>query len=995
MAYQQSAWKNFLNSYANSNDQLYKVGGTGASWNAKAQAVIEIPQYQNTVGVRLPMPSTVQRRTFAFGISDQGAFTINSIADLKAGFLIQTGPNAPANYPMPDNDMVKIISGGNFATTAAPIPNTYDAFELYFNIHGDLEWLGLTATGVDEYTVADQFEIIQQNLVFPQKVYLLLYDTFDAPITIDVNPTGFSQTAIINTLPDLNDPVATVNPSGIILEANNPLDGTTITSQNIKFEKLEVSSLGIERWDPVSGYIVNHSSSRKIAVLHSEELTPETTYRIILNNIKDMYGYELGETLFEFETVLAEVAAESIIWNTNTQDVYYKTVNLRKILDIDYLYSNNSLVFNNQYHLTVYNPETGEYEVQDTDSLGNFKASAFVDNQLYMQTLLENQYLESFFNYFKSIRQETTLLEELNFSITDPDEKIPTLSREEQEGLKLMLLRNIRNINMFKGTETEMDIVLSIYASSLNYHISSVTYDPYDFFVYRASSTMPQKLWDASVKGISHPIGWEDLYFYIPSQFKISWQLKDMPLPELETLQRFYDQVKEGDDLQDVTVPDERFTPKDITRLQFFTDVGYLIETEYQDQAAFYFTVLGLNAIENIEESEFLIEVDAVEFSEFKGRTTITYLEIGYYQDVEGYNFFNYKPTFNESGAIIHEDLMSEYQSQFRHNDYDVTLNYNHPTLLREIRSKFQKRLPTEHEKIQMVMNHVGLSWDDAVAYVAAVRASSDPTMIERVYAKLPLYELTQDKTVDGKSKFDLKFNKSGIAAEYLWRFMYNGVQKFTKRTYKPQVSFTEASGGNLSYSVELELIHDGWSVRSSPFVCNNYIDHKLRKNWERVDQRCLDVKALDPKQQLGSPSYELFKSKGFYRSSMIAVEREYNWVDIESWFTSDNGIFSVDTSLGLDVLLVDAGGLGTNFIWVAHSTTSGLNYVMPTPFGEFIWPFPPGDDGYVTLYVGNEVATDGGKIQPPPSPIEDKAPLQIPTNYVKTAGVWQTPIVV
>jgi hypothetical protein len=951
MSYKTVIWSTFVNSWADSQDRFVKLleredpsnpGNflpIGDGWNSSATAEQVMEKYEETVGFRVVIPTVPGVNTYAVGISELEYDRIDKFEDLRVGFLIQTGGgNAVAPMPVTDPEVTFPLSkvqvfqnhdvdGFKILGTAAPIDNTYDALEMVFDETGTLRIYGLIAGAEPvEYTVEEQWvptegEFDKEDFVFPQRLYVFGYDNYTYHVEVDINNDGIEDPLMIGSNPELTDTFPVAHPNGFDIWFNKGIDTATVIPENLFLEKKVTDLQGNVTWEFLSEYEVYPGvTSSIITVRPFSNLDYENEYRITLtSNIVDIHGIALEELTLYFYTSEPDFGAEEIIYNTNTQDIYFKTVNLWKFLDVDTIYSPFANLYNLQYHMTVYNPETGEYEVIDSDSLGDFKPSHLIDNASFMQEMVRHAFLYDFDKYFSTIKQQNELFAELNADLPLA-EQYPAITEDEQNKLLLLILRNIRNVNMFKGTENEMEVVLSVFASAVGQYLAGVVEDPYDRFVYRVSTSLERIHWDSSVRKISHPAGWDDLYFYIPAQLNDNLQLED-----------------------------------------------------------------DLTADELSESAK----------AQFKGRSTVTYLEVGYFNPTEGYNFWNYHPSFHESGGILQKDIASPDRTHFRHNDYTVSINYDHADLIDSFFVPWLDKEPTRVEIVEMIMSHIGIDEDQAWDYLSALEGAN-PSFVREIY-KLPVYEVDQDRTIkQGHSTFDLKFNIPGVAAEYEWQFWYNGVKKFTKWTGVPKLRFTDGTKNPKSYEVKLVLHHDGWQAKVSSFYPTSYVHQRFNYHHLKAGIRPLDVKGLDQIAQIGSYAYDNLKSHRLLDGIPLSEEtKDYDWVADVLPIIQANATFSVDESNPQHVLKIEnAEGLANNFLWTITDQASparpdGGTYTIRTSIPELTLPNDLSWDVEVTLGIGNVIAENGGGDD---FELGGGIAFTFGTPFVWNTTVWTTP---
>jgi len=243
------------------------------------------------------------------------------------------------------------------------------------------------------------------------------------------------------------------------------------------------------------------------------------------------------EIPFEIKTAVFKTAGEipkvdEIKLNQFFNDIYYKAKNLDALIDIDKIVHEVADIFDYAYPVTEYNAETNTYfHVEDPKkvdlALDNTDMVLEFENSKVIEQLFVSQYLPEYAKYMTDLNDESIIL----------------INAAEAENLKEILFKNITLMNYFKGNKTQMQFLISIFSSSIGYYYVSVDPDPYDNFVYRISTSLPEKYWIDDIKDITHPLGWNDFYIYVPKD-ALNWhQMKIMSAEEFESFWELHSQI--------------------------------------------------------------------------------------------------------------------------------------------------------------------------------------------------------------------------------------------------------------------------------------------------------------------------------------------------------------------------------------------------------------------------------------------------------------------
>ena len=274
-------------------------------------------------------------------------------------------------------------------------------------------------------------------------------------------------------------------------------------------------------------------------------------YELIQDGTSVARAFEPVVAIFKIEGTRPEEVPEEELGHF-FNDIYFKTRHLSSLIDIDDIIYKASDYFDFEYKVTEYDadantydhvtdPEREELGLEDTDRVLRF------ENQKSIEELFVKQYLPEYINYMKDINDPPTV--EIAEESTNPcaedlteeeitcDNNSPALIIDsgELKDLKNILFKNITLMNYFKGTEVQMEFLISIFSSSLGWHYISVDPDPYHKFIYRISTTMPERYWTENIRPITHPLGWDDMYVFVP-RCAINWhQIQILDATQIET----------------------------------------------------------------------------------------------------------------------------------------------------------------------------------------------------------------------------------------------------------------------------------------------------------------------------------------------------------------------------------------------------------------------------------------------------------------------------
>lgn len=391
----------------------------------------------------------------------------------------------------------------------------------------------------------------------PWHLFALGSVAFETEIEAQVNPDGVDRLRVLDVVYDMQvtDETGGVSivtksaigssdvPSGtnifrVLLEES--VDPNSITvGDNVKFERLLEPGEDPTQLDPplpetATRVPINIEapyqwSTNSELHIYVPALTEGKTIEITIGVTDNPISEYAGSRDFTPSIAIFKLAGSTAIGEVTEglgeffNDVYFKTRHLDSLIDIDEIVYKASDYFDFEYKVTEYNAEENEYVnvydqnradlgYEDTDRRIQFKNSDTIEE------LFVKQYLPEYIRYMKDINDPTLTI----------------LSTAEAKDLKNLLFKNITLMNYFKGNEIQMEFLISIFSSSLGYHYVSVDPDPYNNFIYRVSTTLPERFWNEDIRKITHPLGWDDLYVEIPRDATAWHQMKILEGDELE-----------------------------------------------------------------------------------------------------------------------------------------------------------------------------------------------------------------------------------------------------------------------------------------------------------------------------------------------------------------------------------------------------------------------------------------------------------------------------
>lgn len=469
--------------------------------------------------------------------------------------------------------------------------------------------------------------------------------------------------------------------------------------------------------------------------------------------------------------------------NHACNDVYNKSRMVERLLDIDeIIYRSDDYDF--QYVPTRFDPTIGEYiDYQDVvDENGAVRAEKYDPLPFYNSTV------------FKELALKQFLPEYLHFFTGIEEGKL--VDREYMQNLESILLKKATFMNFFKGNQTQMRFLISIFAESIGKHLISVDPSPYWNFVYTVSTDMPVDNWDRDIKPITHPNSWGDVYIYIPPQIPNYFQQKVWSWEEFArkykactsylmfgyqfnrhfsffanvedkalTSYRKFDFVKEADAqfardydssvLFDELVPAERFVIKESKNGKKHTfDISYEetgVGTEYEwnikrrgETVATGKTFLPKFSFGSDDDSEHTVELTLVNESWKKTLTPIPVVP------------------YSQARVQLAGDISSD-------KFIDETDDVGHDLF---------RTLSLDDFKTDEILREATYDYSVAVNLVGAQAELHNPA----------LGKVTLKPGPSGTTVAELEFKKSGIATEYVWVIYRDGIQINTLNGWKNSI---------------------------------------------------------------------------------------------------------------------------------------------------------------------------------------------------------------
>lgn len=805
-------------------------------------------------------------------------------------------------------------------TVSIDLGTNSGTFEIVKNY--DNQWR-LLIDGID--TAIDFPEI--DALSYPLKTYAFAFDNVydginDCGLAASLNTGGITDFAIVSTSPSFGQPMPT-KPE-ITIKFNYGMKLSTLPPAKNTIHLYDLDDNDAE----LTTFSVSVISTDTIRIIFNEDLKLANSYQFSFDEeILNIWGMPLQNGVLNFLTTgeLDALGDIGLNYNTNPNDVYWKAQQLYRLLDVDQIFSELAEEFNYFYKPTDYDGDTKEYTVRETpiqeivlepgQTYEEAIAAQYVvfDNKRAFEDLIIHQFMSEYVNVFNSIR--------------DHVESNPDIDTSTTESLKALLVRNITNVNFFKGTNVELDFLLSIFARSIGYTLASACPDPYNLFVYRVQSDMPKSEWTSNVKQTSHPNSWRDRYLEIPEQFNLntdvgiqtdfSWIVLKIDniliapafaqiigtknsLDEMIEIGQIDDVVDNGDGTVNIRVSifnTGTIDPLLIPRAAIFTrnyDISYFPETKSFDLAE----VIPLS------------KNRAPEYG-------LTFVDASYLTNTPSTSPYNEVRTINESGNAAVENMLDQYKFPFNHNKYDLKTYYN--VLRGELVNTPSIKTQEQHE---------------------------------------------------AHFQFYIRYGLANVAWKYHWEFWDRGTKKFEKDTNVPWIRIEDHDERyTWSFQVRLRLEHGNWIGYSNWFNVNQFVHANTRRDVisnepKFVDLLCSDLTTIGSMISREGLSSQLENKPAFdviTYGAGIDFPTEFASLDVPSNIVIDN-------SLPYPVLVFGENqeienkihGIYNIFEWIVFDVTGGglEMFTITTESNTFPFHFSTsgGQEYEVMLRVGNEI---------------------------------------
>lgn len=451
----------FINTYQYSSGIVFKDINTSQGWNAFAKGISPFVKNTPGIGVWFTPPSVQspsysgQNIQFSFGLSSD--FPNINISDyyqqFEVGFYFNIGPNGNFVYP---------IINGNILTSEN-IPYSQVMYGLEFDSEGNLD-LTLTNVNTSNKTVLYSLPVNSGSLqvTFPLYIYIYSYNTYTYPLLFNVNYTGNTALQLTNISPDISQPIGLMN--SMFFTFNQPLNQSTINTNNIQY---------FFNGQELTKYIVKLINSNTVEIDFGYPRNFNSVYEISFNNILSFSGMEYSGNI-SFITIPEESqTTEELLYNTNICDVYWTLNNIFELLDIDFVFSNDSENFNLSFNPTEYNPIGNDFQTSNNTDL-NF------NNQKIIIGLLQTQFLYYFSNYINNINDNNILK---------------------------ILFKNSYWINYYKGTLTQIFFLLNLLGIENSSYINEVISN--EKFNYNIITSIPESSYVNCIEQNVHPLGFD------------------------------------------------------------------------------------------------------------------------------------------------------------------------------------------------------------------------------------------------------------------------------------------------------------------------------------------------------------------------------------------------------------------------------------------------------------------------------------------------------
>jgi len=240
---------------------------------------------------------------------------------------------------------------------------------------------------------------------------------------------------------------------------------------------ISILDLDSNKWE----YEVNDN---QIIIHFKEPLKSDTEYKIVFNeNLKAKDGSKHKLETFVYQTFTKEEEIDKHFPNVNYNplDVYFQARNIRNLIDIDrFIKNKNSYDF--VYTHTEYLPEEDKY-IKDGEDV------VLVKNSRKIFENFQKQFLYNYDTYAKLL---------------------------ENEDLITFFLKRISFNNIFRGSKSQIQFIVSFLGHILDHHVTEVDEDPYKLCNYRINSTVPYQIYKEHIEKSSNIVGYKLWYFEVP-----------------------------------------------------------------------------------------------------------------------------------------------------------------------------------------------------------------------------------------------------------------------------------------------------------------------------------------------------------------------------------------------------------------------------------------------------------------------------------------------
>lgn len=464
--YKNPEYINLINAEVKDN-KLYKSKNVKQDWNGKAQVKNQIVSLEEGIGFEFKNSLITENYEFAIGISTKEIDEIGYPNDLDYFLWIKTG----------NLGFVKLFKNYDVLSIQSNIHSSYKIELIQNNVFGFFIDNQLKYTFATDYSQETKLNI-----------YVLLKNNVDYGINLEVNTDNIPEIRLLNVTPSLANKQNIFG--SITLTFDNKLDPSTINKQNIFLREYNSKEV-------VENYSISYSDKSITVSFLDKPLDYNTTYEIYIpkGKIKSYFGDLTNDVVSITFTTIQEYEQpieDKLGFSNNPNDIYYKLRKIYNLLDIDWINEEGD-DFNFYYKPTKYNPIIDKYEIE------YHKPYIFHNVKETSLEILRNDYLPEFDKFFHTVKKYISDTDFLN-------------------KLQALLIKNIVNINFFKGNRSQITFLIKLYAQLLDYTMVWVNPDPFLRFKYRVSTDVPYVNWHRDIKKITHPEGFEDKHIYIEKQ---------------------------------------------------------------------------------------------------------------------------------------------------------------------------------------------------------------------------------------------------------------------------------------------------------------------------------------------------------------------------------------------------------------------------------------------------------------------------------------------